>query len=153
LLVYELILTLHLEIEFIWRRKWSFLTILYILQRYLPLFDTAFLAIHHSFAPNLTIQYCTLNYKMSGWSSITGFVLSQVILALRIWAVWETSIPVALGLITFFLACWIPCLILFSKFLKTLKFAILPIPNFRGCFITEGSHIIYLGWVLAMVYD
>ncbi|KAF9260244.1 hypothetical protein L218DRAFT_834247, partial [Marasmius fiardii PR-910] len=41
LFVYEIIFNLPAEIEYIWTKKWSFLTGLYILQRYLPIFNSA----------------------------------------------------------------------------------------------------------------
>ncbi|KAG7089126.1 hypothetical protein E1B28_010834 [Marasmius oreades] len=153
LLVYEVIVNLPVEIELIWMRRWSFLTGLYILQRYLPFFDTAVMVLHHQFGENLSTRYCTINYNVGGWSFIIGIVLSEIVLTLRVWAVWKRSIPVAIGLVVFFLACWVPCYVLFAQFLSATEFAILPLPNFRGCFIAGGSHILYLCWVLMMVYD
>ncbi|KAF9260180.1 hypothetical protein L218DRAFT_962804 [Marasmius fiardii PR-910] len=153
LLVYEVIINLPVEIEHIWMRKWSLLTVLYTLQRYLPFFDTAGLVLYHQFGANLSTRYCTLNYNIGGWSFIIGIVLSEIVLTLRVWAVWKRSIAVAIGLVVFFLACWVPCYVLFAEFLSATKFAILPLPDFRGCFIAGGSHILYLCWVLMMVYD
>ncbi|KAG7089065.1 hypothetical protein E1B28_010775 [Marasmius oreades] len=76
-----------------------------------------------------------------------------VILALRVWAVWKKSILVGVGLGVYFLACWVPCYVFLGQFLSAMEFAILPYPQFRGCFISGGSHVIYLCWVLLMIYD
>ncbi|KAF9259422.1 hypothetical protein L218DRAFT_947647 [Marasmius fiardii PR-910] len=153
LLTYDVIINLPLEIEHIWARKWSFLTVLYVLQRYLPFFDTAGVTLHHHFAVNMSPRSCTLDYSIAAWSFVAGIVISEILLTLRIWAVWKRSIPVAIGLIVFFLACWVPCYALLAKFLSAMEFTTLPLPNFRGCFISGGSNILYLCWVLLMVYD
>ncbi|KAF9255053.1 hypothetical protein L218DRAFT_379338 [Marasmius fiardii PR-910] len=153
LLIYDAIINLQVEIEYIWMKKWTFLTVLYVFQRYIPFFDTAGLVLHHQFGANLSTRYCMLNYKIAGWSFIVGVVLSEIILLLRVWAIWKRSFPVAIGLVTFLLACWVPCSIFLGKFLNAMEFAILPFPNFRGCFISGGNHILYVCWVLVMVYD
>ncbi|KAG7089134.1 hypothetical protein E1B28_010842 [Marasmius oreades] len=153
LLVYDILLNLSLEIEHIWRRQWSYLTVLYILQRYTPLFDTAAVTLQHHFALNLSPQYCDLNHKIASWSYVVGIVLSETILALRVWAVWKRSIPVGIGLSVWFLGCWIPCFVFLGKFLGAMEFAIAPFTKFRGCFISGGSNILYVCWVLLMIYD
>ncbi|KAF9254760.1 hypothetical protein L218DRAFT_1042409 [Marasmius fiardii PR-910] len=154
LLVYDIILNIDCEVEYIWTRKWSFLTGLYALQRYLPLFDTVGVTLHHHFAPNLSPGRCDLDHKIAAWSFIIGIVLSEIILTLRVWAVWQRSIPVGVGLVAYFFACWVPAYIFLGKFLAAMecKFPF-PFPNFRGCFIAGGSYILYLCWVFLMVYD
>ncbi|KAG7089158.1 hypothetical protein E1B28_010864 [Marasmius oreades] len=155
-LVYDMIINLQLEVDHIWMRKWSFLTILYILQRYLPLFDTVGLILHHDFGANLSTHYCALNYKITSWSFMVGVMMSEIVLAFRVWAVWERRLPVAIGLVVFFLASWIPSTFMLSQFDDATEFAILPFPNFRGCFVAGGSqalHLAALVWVLWMVYD
>ncbi|KAG7089122.1 hypothetical protein E1B28_010830 [Marasmius oreades] len=153
LLVCEIIINLPVEIEHIWMKRWSYLTVLYIIQRYLPFFDTAVMVLNLHFGENLSTRDCTLNYNISAWCFIVGIVLSEILLTLRVWAVWQRSLPVAIGLSVFFFACWVPCYVLFAQSLSAAVFATLPLPNFRGCLIANGDHIIFLWWVLMMVYD
>ncbi|KAL0569312.1 hypothetical protein V5O48_012657 [Marasmius crinis-equi] len=153
ILTYDVLLNLNVEMQHMWRKKWSFITILYLVQRYLPFFDTTILVLHHSLGEGLSISYCELNYRIDGWSFFIGIVLSEVLLTVRLWAVWKRSIPVAIGLVAFFLGCWVPCCVLFNTFLYSTQFVKPPLPNSRGCFIAGGSHILYLCWVLMMVYD
>ncbi|KAG7089084.1 hypothetical protein E1B28_010793 [Marasmius oreades] len=153
LLVYDVILNLPLEIEHVWTRQWSFLTTLYVIQRYLPFFDTVGVTLHHNFGLSLSPRICTLDWDITAWSFVGGVMLSEILLTIRVWAVWERKIPVGMGLLVFFLACWVPCCILLARFLSTVGFETLPLPNFRGCFISRGSHVLYLCWVLWMVYD
>ncbi|KAF9256477.1 hypothetical protein L218DRAFT_193832 [Marasmius fiardii PR-910] len=153
LFIYEVIVNLPDEIDHIWRRKWSFLTALYIVQRYLPLFDLAIITLHRSFGANLNTQYCTLNYKIAAWSYITGVMLSEIVLTLRIWAVWHGGRLMTIVLATFFFACWVPCCIFLGRFLDAMEFINLPYPNPHGCVIGGGSTILIACWVLWMVYD
>jgi len=39
-LLYDYAVTLRMEVDLIWLRKWNFMTVIYILQRYLPFMDT-----------------------------------------------------------------------------------------------------------------
>ncbi|KAF9259386.1 hypothetical protein L218DRAFT_947615 [Marasmius fiardii PR-910] len=155
LLVYDVILNLALEIEHIWRRPWSSLTVLYIFQRYLPFFDTAVVTLHHDFGVNLSPSYCTVNYHVAAWCFMGGILLSEVLLTLRVWAVWERRTSVGVGFILFFFACWGTGCFFLARFLSAVKFAYppFPIPNYHGCFLVNGSHAIYLCWVMWMVYD
>ncbi|KAF9255469.1 hypothetical protein L218DRAFT_1034692, partial [Marasmius fiardii PR-910] len=153
LLVYELLINLSSEVELIWMWDWTFFTVLYVLQRYLPLLDAAGLVLHHHFGANLMSDYCSLNYKIIGLSFMAGVLLSEILLTLRVWAVWERNITVAIGLILFFLACWVPASILLAHSLSATRFATFPSSNFRGCFVFDGSHVLYVVWVLWMVYD
>ncbi|KAF9262121.1 hypothetical protein L218DRAFT_945468 [Marasmius fiardii PR-910] len=152
LLFYDVIINLPVEIPYMWRRKWTSLTVLYIVQRYLPFFDSTVLSLHHVFEANLSTSYCSLNHKILGWSFCTGIVLSEIVLTLRVWAVWKRSTTVAIGLVAFALGCWVPCCVFLAQFLSALEFAI-PFPHHKGCFISGGSQILYVCWVLIMVYD
>lgn len=48
LLLYDYALTLSLEVDLVWRAPWNLLKLFYIVQRYLPFFDTAFLVLHRT---------------------------------------------------------------------------------------------------------
>ncbi|KAF9265124.1 hypothetical protein L218DRAFT_943359 [Marasmius fiardii PR-910] len=141
-LLYEIFLNLPSEIDHIWMRKWSYLTVIYIFQRYLPLFDTAGFIIHHNFGANLTPRV---------WCFIVGMLASEIILTLRVWAVWGRRNSVAIGFIFFLLACWAPNFLLSAKYLQAVRFT--THHPLQGCFITNASQLLYLRWVLLLVYD
>ncbi|KAF9255795.1 hypothetical protein L218DRAFT_883287, partial [Marasmius fiardii PR-910] len=129
-------------------------SVLYIVQRYLPFFDTALVTLHHNFGMNLSVSYCHLNYQIGGcmFSTYTP-CLRWLMTTLRVWAIWRTSIPVAIGIILFFLACWVPIYILIGQFFQTMRLSPLSFYNLPGCFIIGRSHVLSLCWVLLMVYD
>ncbi|KAF9270510.1 hypothetical protein L218DRAFT_40022 [Marasmius fiardii PR-910] len=173
LLVYETIVNLHLEIQYIWTRKWSLFTVLYIIQRYLPFFDTTVLILHRK-SVRSKFEHSLLHLKLqhrrmygsryttfaNGFDVVVhvgfyvvGIALSEIVLTIRVWAVWKRSTLAGIGLLVFFLACWVPDYALFARFLSSMEFATPPLPKFRGCFIAAGSHILFVCWVLMMVYD
>ncbi|KAF9260246.1 hypothetical protein L218DRAFT_872850, partial [Marasmius fiardii PR-910] len=153
LLVYDVIISLSAEIEYIWMSKWSFVTLIYILQRYLPFFDVTGLTLHHHFGANLTVQQCTLEYEIAACMFYVPTHIATIILALRVWALWERRLIVAIGLVVFFCSCWVPFFVFLAQFLSAMKFTTPALPNFRGCLIASGSPILYLCWVCIMVYD
>ncbi|KAG7086812.1 hypothetical protein E1B28_002736 [Marasmius oreades] len=104
------------------------------------------------FTTNMSVRYCTSTFNVATWSFIIGSMLSEI-LTIRLWAVWERSFWVGIGLVGFFFACWVPCCVFMASFLGAVKFGTPPIPDFWGCFIVGGSEIIYMCWVLIMVYD
>ncbi|KAF9255802.1 hypothetical protein L218DRAFT_1008155 [Marasmius fiardii PR-910] len=77
LLIHELVLNLGVEIEYIWMRKWSAMTVLYILQRYLPLLDTPGIGLYLHFGSNLSVNFCYSLYAISGTFLCIGIVLSE----------------------------------------------------------------------------
>ncbi|ESK86887.1 hypothetical protein Moror_3404 [Moniliophthora roreri MCA 2997] len=153
LLVYDLSLSFNLELRHIWASKWSLVKVLYIVQRYLPFFDTTVVVLHHQFAASLSPKYCSINYHISGWCFVVGIIISEIILTIRLWAVWQRSIPVAVGLAVFFLGCWVPCFIFLNEFLNSMAFTVPLLPHFRGCYISGASQILYMCWVLMVIYD
>ncbi|THV05907.1 hypothetical protein K435DRAFT_834566, partial [Dendrothele bispora CBS 962.96] len=58
LLVYDYLLSIHEEYEFIWSSKWTWMKVLYIIQRYMPLGDTAILFLTATFKLNPTPEFC-----------------------------------------------------------------------------------------------
>ncbi|KAK0227440.1 hypothetical protein EDD85DRAFT_853735 [Armillaria nabsnona] len=152
LLLYDYTLTLSLEVDLVWRAPWNLLKLFYIVQRYLPFFDTAFLVLHHQFAPELSIRYCQISHSMSGWMFITGIAISEVILTARVWAVWERNKKLTIGLPVFFLLCWAPNFAMMGVFLQSMKFGPAPLPGL-GCFVTRSDNVLYLCWTFLMIYD
>ncbi|KAF9254029.1 hypothetical protein L218DRAFT_1010209 [Marasmius fiardii PR-910] len=131
------------EIEHIWKKKWTLLTGLYVLQRYLPLFDSVVVVLRKDLGASFN---CTLYIKIAAWSFLIGCGLSQIILALRVWAVWERSIPVGTGLLVILLACGVAGCV----FLRTVGECMRSSLPTHGQPFTVNS-IVYITWLLMMV--
>ncbi|THV01813.1 hypothetical protein K435DRAFT_793029 [Dendrothele bispora CBS 962.96] len=80
LLVYDYLLSIQEENELIWSSKWTWMKVLYIIQRYMPLGDTVTLLSTAAFKRNPTPEFCR------------GLMTtSTLILAFRVWAICKTS--------------------------------------------------------------
>ncbi|KAJ7584801.1 hypothetical protein C8J56DRAFT_135401 [Mycena floridula] len=150
--LYDYTLTLEREISLIWGSGWSFMRVLYTLQRYLPFVDTICLTLFHQFATGLSTEACTEIYQAAIVTIMCGFLVSQVILTVRIWAVWHRgfAIAVALGLVLLGVLGF--QLMVAIVWIKSVVFTIPPVP-YQGCFVAAGSRILVLFWVSPMVFD
>ncbi|KAJ3982397.1 hypothetical protein F5890DRAFT_1415792, partial [Lentinula detonsa] len=154
LLLYDWILLLPEEIEFIWSAKLLRpFNALYNIQRYMPFIDTVALLYIVSFAEPIDVEKCRVLYNISGWMYITGITLTEVVLTMRIWALWGKDIRLSIGLPLFFLSCWVPNFYIFHKFLQTQTYIPSPLPQIIGCAILGGQPILYLCWVILVVYE
>ncbi|KAF9258464.1 hypothetical protein L218DRAFT_1005021 [Marasmius fiardii PR-910] len=153
LLIYDIVINLHVEIDHIWMGKWSCMTVLYLLQRYLPFIDTAGLIIPYAFGASLSTGRCILEQQISSGLVTVGIGLSEVLLTVRVWAVWGRSTPVGIGLVVFFVASWGSLTIPLLQFSTSVRFVKPPFPMSQGCIIADGSRILFVAWVLLMVFD
>ncbi|KAF8995896.1 hypothetical protein BDQ17DRAFT_966015 [Cyathus striatus] len=153
LFAYDIFLTLGLEIELVWCSKWTYMTVLYLLQRYLPIIDTLWLVLQHQVGIGLSKSACHLVYTASGWTFIVGFMASEIILTLRAFAIWNRNKILLVGLPIFFICCWVPDIIFMHLFLRSMEFGDLPSPAFTGCLVVNGSSILAMCWVVLMIYE
>jgi len=153
LLVYDCSLTLGMEIELVWSSPWGFVKVLYIVQRYLPFFDAIFLCLPLQVAVNIDPGGCHIFATIRGWLMIFGFILSEVILTLRVWAVWKRDLRLGVFLISLITLTTVAEIYVTRIFLRDLQFSTKPYPEFVGCFFTSASHIVYLNWVVFMIYE
>ncbi|KIJ97951.1 hypothetical protein K443DRAFT_681150 [Laccaria amethystina LaAM-08-1] len=153
LLVYDCSLTLGMEFEFVWSSPWSFMKVLYIAQRYLPFCDAICLCLIHQLAVNIDPYGCHIVETIRGWLMIFGFILSEVILTLRAWAVWERDLRLGVFLISLITLTTVADIYVTRIFLHDLHFSTKPYPEFVGCFGIGANRIVYLDWVVLMIYE
>ncbi|TFK63332.1 hypothetical protein BDN72DRAFT_847722 [Pluteus cervinus] len=152
LYLYDLLLTLHLEIDLLWPSKWTLIKVLYLLQRYLPLLDTVVIMMSWQFGEISNIQTCKTLFMGFGWSCLIGMTLSEVVLTCRTLAVWGNMTRIRIGLFLFSLSCMIPLYWTMAKESLAITYHSIPIPGMY-CLATAGPGIRYLCWTLLTVYD
>ncbi|ESK97700.1 hypothetical protein Moror_17407 [Moniliophthora roreri MCA 2997] len=152
LVAYDYIITLPDEIELVWSARWNLTKVLYLLQRYMPFVDTVALVLHNDFTPGLGYQQCRNTYDISGWMFVIGIALSEVLLTLRLWAVWHKDYRLTIGLPIFFAVCWGIIFTVMAIWLPSMTFGPQPLPHL-GCYVSGGSSILFIAWVLVMLYD
>ncbi|KAK7024327.1 hypothetical protein VNI00_016358 [Paramarasmius palmivorus] len=149
LLPYDFILRLSLEIQYIWKSPWTLFKALYLIQRFLPFVDCFFLLIIFRFAPGLSEKQCYYGHRALMFTSTVGVALSNIVLSVRIWN-FDSAFRHPRSDIQVFEMLVLP--IQTHRSLTPLIVAILPIPNFRGCFIIDGDEV-YTIWITWLIYD
>ncbi|KAJ8094624.1 hypothetical protein PM082_010630 [Marasmius tenuissimus] len=150
--IYDYFLTLPDEVKHIWPSEWSTTKILYILQRYMPFIDTVILVLYNDFTPGLSDRFCRISYAISGCMFVIGIGITEVLLTLRLWAVWQKNRRLTFALPILFVSCWATILAMMGVFLSSMTFGP-PILPHLGCHVTGGSPILFVCWVLVMLYN
>ncbi|KAG7091625.1 hypothetical protein E1B28_010644 [Marasmius oreades] len=166
LFIYDVLLNLDVEIEYIWavlspRKRPVKITavlfsLMYLVQRYLPLFDQIILNQYFILGAS-TKRACMITYAMCGWVSLAGISLSEIILVIRIWAVWGWKPLIGVILVVISVAGGIPGIFFLSRFLNGIQYPELDIPGvseqLQRCFYMTTNKEIVVTWILLMVYD
>ncbi|KAF7986700.1 hypothetical protein HWV62_20224 [Athelia sp. TMB] len=155
------------EIEYVWNTPWSFGTVLYLLNRYLPFID-AFIAVRMFTAdnsPEVTIifalrafflliirlaksatQYCHVsNPLLESLAAVPN--VTQVVLMVRTYAIWGRKRSILGGLVTLALCTLVPAIVICYFEVHSWKYVTAPPPAGTICFATGVSKIIFLAYV------
>ncbi|KAF9035628.1 hypothetical protein BJ165DRAFT_1533609 [Panaeolus papilionaceus] len=119
--------------------------VLFLVQRYMPFADSVFLVLYLKFSNNMD----PLRFLM-----VIGTALSEIILTLRVWAVWRRAKWLTIMLPIGFAAFWLPNLAFIYKFSISLKFIELPWQlTGAQCFLVSADRILYLCYVNLLIWD
>jgi len=156
LLAYHYLLTFADEIEFIWKRRLSLVTLVFAITRYLPFIDNSF-AFIHDFAPNLIFSVCSLSYRVQLWSFVIGTCVAEIVLVLRTLALWKGDKRISIFLGTIVASFVAFALYNASKYLQTLTNHSLEYANIHPklpvCSISGSTDHITTFYVLFMVFE
>ncbi|TFK63371.1 hypothetical protein BDN72DRAFT_847692 [Pluteus cervinus] len=150
--LYDLLLTLDLEVNLLWPSKWTLMKVLYLLQRYLPFIDTVIVVMCWEFGKITNPHSCEALYKTCGWTYFVGMTLSEIILMRRTLAVWGNGKELHIALFLFLICCIAPVYFMLEKFYEPLTYHPVPIHGLY-CFVTGQNHINFLTWAILTVYD
>ncbi|ESK85357.1 Nbs1 [Moniliophthora roreri MCA 2997] len=149
LLVYDWICTLDQEVVHIWSKPgpWSLGSVIFLFNRYMPFVDI-FLSIHLTFGtPAPSSAECLLLMKATSWLTFTGLALSEFVLMLRTYALWERSRRVLLAFIAMFAILVIPGIIVTQMEVRSLQFG--PSTDI-SCQLIEASNIVFVSYLLLL---
>ncbi|PPQ70038.1 hypothetical protein CVT24_003805 [Panaeolus cyanescens] len=153
--MFDWLATFEMEVELVWKSNWNFMKVLFLLQRYLPFVDSTGLILYIKFGSNLNTVTCKRLYTASGYMMATGTALAELILTLRVWAVWHRDRKLMVLLPMLYVGCWAPIMYFMYRFLTSLQFVTLPgsLHYVLGtdCFIVEADRIFAMVWVMLMV--
>lgn len=139
--IYDCLLTLHLEIRLIWLSKWTYTKVLFLLIRY-TVFGSMVLILHDQTFPNVSYSRCRVTFPVSVWLLASQICLAEAILAIRTWAIWRRNKVIGIGLGFLTAANIVTQCVMLNKFVKSMKYAPSPYTGFRGCLITDASRLL-----------
>lgn len=147
-LVYDLLCTLDQEITYVWSNPWTLSSLLFFLNRYLPFFDTL-LALNLKFSRN-SPEKCLSHFTAVTWLIVIGTLISELILMLRTYAIWERKRSVRI--ILYFVAAivFLPAMVVTYFEVKSLRYV--PTSS-RGCRLVHASPIILVAYVLLVLSE
>ncbi|KAH7925259.1 hypothetical protein BV22DRAFT_1089416 [Leucogyrophana mollusca] len=153
ILLYDYLLTFDLEITYIWRSAWTPIKVLYLCTRYIPFADTAVMVLYRDFLSGSSDRACYTAMGAATWMYAIGMSLAEIILLLRTWAIWGRNRWVGVGLIIHAAATFGGVAYSTNSYVSSTAFSPSPAPQIRGCFITNGSNILYIDWLLLMIME
>lgn len=147
LLVYDYILTFHLEVKLIWFSQWSYTKVLFLFIRYLT-FVGVFIAICGETLPDIPLNVCGVIRPMEAWLVMLMMLFAESVLAIRTWAVWGLNKFVGAGLLSVTAAHLIIQCVWLNTYIHSIQYAPGPYPGFRGCLITRVDRNLWKEFVL-----
>jgi len=119
LLVYDYFLTLDLEVDLIWRSKFSFVNVLYFLSRYTMFVDAPLLVYIVTAIPHIPTKTCILASEIWHGFAFFGLVSVHAILAVRTTALWEHNRKIVWSLWGLLSLTVVGCLVIAYMHLKS----------------------------------
>jgi len=153
LLLFDYNVTFEREVELIWRRKWTYVTLIFIITRYLPFVDSA-LTLFEEIAANPAPSTCKVVFNIQSWLYVFGISVAAGILILRTYAIWNNKASVAWGLIVLLVGAFTGTGFFLQQFLNSLVLSTSPSPEaFPGCFVMKASQILWLAYLFILIFE
>ncbi|KAJ4463351.1 hypothetical protein C8J55DRAFT_610418 [Lentinula edodes] len=147
LLVYDYFCTLYQEIELVWRSPFSLASMMFFVNRYLPFFDRI-VSVNFNFNASISAEQCLFQAQAISWLMFIGIVISELILTLRTYAVWERKRSILITLIILTVVFLVPAIVFTELAVSSLRFI-----SHGGCRMTSASNIIFLAFCLLTMYE
>ncbi|KAH7913289.1 hypothetical protein BJ138DRAFT_1146324 [Hygrophoropsis aurantiaca] len=150
ILAYDYLLTFDLELQHIWRARWSILKVLYILTRYLPFFGMVPLMYH--VITGLGIDACRILVWFAGIIYTSGMAAS-VVLLLRTWAVWGRNMKIGVFLLVVFVLACTPLYYTLVTYLRSVVYDTHPPAGAPECVVLSSNRPTMTFWCIMMALE
>ncbi|KAJ4475735.1 hypothetical protein J3R30DRAFT_3502298 [Lentinula aciculospora] len=120
---------------------------MFFANRYLPFFDRV-ISVNYNFNANISAEQCLIQAQAVSWLMFIGIALSELILMLRTYAVWERKRPMLILLVILTVILIVPAIVFTELEVSSLQFT-----SLRGCRMTTASNVIFLAFCLLTAYE
>lgn len=142
IIIYDHLVTLDQEVELIWKSGWSFGKLLFLLNRYYTLFAVVFNN-YVLFSNELTRELCVSWFRWQGVSGIIAFTLSELILQLRLYALYGLNKKVMALMGTVFAAAFVSSATIMGLALSRIEVTVLTLFDYSFCAPLNLAQITY----------
>ncbi|KAL4257718.1 hypothetical protein AB1N83_011622 [Pleurotus pulmonarius] len=155
LLLWDYCLTFSDEVKYIWHEPWRSGKILFLLTRY-PAIVESFLTYWNQLGVAVSHATCGHLFAITGVMFICEVVIAELILTIRVWALYGRSRRIGLFLSVMAVACCVVTGAVFFKFhtsqefLKVDEGITVPLP---GCYPVGGSNVIVIAYIMLLGYE
>ncbi|KAH6908263.1 hypothetical protein BKA70DRAFT_1427504 [Coprinopsis sp. MPI-PUGE-AT-0042] len=147
LLLVDYLHTFPLEVELMWPAPVGTVKVVYMFARYTAVVQITFGWIF-AFSKSLTAEQCSLVFAATGFTSIFNAFFSEAILYLSVHAFSGRTRRMRLFLGGLFVAKFIACTILLSKYFTQAKHIVLDLPGLHCVPINLRSHLVASAFVI-----
>ncbi|KAF8993831.1 hypothetical protein BDQ17DRAFT_1545827 [Cyathus striatus] len=154
-MVYDYLLMLDLEVNFVWNAPLGAVKILYMLTRYIPFLDTT-IGMIVQLLPEESATECKTLYAISTWFLMIGMAAAEAVLTIRTWAVCGSRKWLGIVLLLCFVGIWAGAVVAVARFLSSMTFVFQDYlhPALQGCLITSAkTNFLIVDWSLLFIYD
>ncbi|PFH47453.1 hypothetical protein AMATHDRAFT_67702 [Amanita thiersii Skay4041] len=151
LLTFDYLLTLSLEIKYVWFSRWSIIKVLYFVMRYVPFFTMACVVLLD--IPGRSPEACKKLMETCCYGVLIAVFAAEAILTLRIWAIYLRNCKMAVLLLVVYFGMTISLFVVLPQLLTSVKFVGLPFVNGPTCFLVAADKRFVIFWFMLAAYD
>jgi len=152
IIVFDHLITLDQEIELIWRSSWSNGKLLFFLNRYYPLFTVIF-NLYALFNTHLTSNLCLSWLQWQGWSGFVAIIVAELILQLRIYALYSLNKKVMIFMASFFLMSMAAAGTIMGLVLSSISATPHTIAWLEFCMPANVPRYLYAYWIPILTFE
>lgn len=152
IIFYDHLLTFEGEVELIWKAHWSMGKVLFLLNRYYPAASVVFNN-YGLFSPTLTPSFCTRFFQWQGWTGLIACMLAEVILQMRLYAMYSLNKAVLALMVVSFVASTVTSGWIMHTILGKITATTVNIPNGKFCMPIGISDHFYTFWIPMLAFE
>jgi len=153
IILFDHLVTLDDEVEFIWRRPWSLGKGLFILNRYYSLISVI-VNTYGLFSPHLSHSFCLNFFRWQGWTGLIAGMIAEVILQMRLYALYSLNKKVLALMGSCFIIATAASAAVMGTVLSNLTATAVPLtPNLIFCVPFNISHHFFAFWIPMLAFE
>lgn len=149
---YDYACSLHEELTFLLRSRWTMVKGLYIITRYVP-FLLLITDLYLYFTPNENLAKCQTVIRIYSCLGVISVACSELFFVLRTYALWKNNRIVLTAILSAFFAVAVASVIIDFVTVDASHVTISVIPGIQGCYRTSSSAQVSIMFILLLAFQ